>query len=181
MRLHPYLAERVLAAAPGLSGLGALAGQQAERLDGSGYPRGLTGTALGPAARILAATTVYSALRAPRPHRPQRAADEAEAELRGEVRAGRLDGEAVDAVLRASGHRVRRRREWPSGLTPREIDVLRLLVRGMTNGQIGERLVVAPKTVANHVAHIYEKIGCNSRAAASLFAMRHGLVDDAER
>jgi DNA-binding CsgD family transcriptional regulator len=103
-------------------------------------------------------------------------------ELRAEVRAGRLDGDAVNAVLRAAGHRVRRRREWPVGLTPREIDVLRLLVLGLTTAQIGERLVVSPKTVANHIAHIYMKTGVNSRAGASLFAMRHGLVDDgAER
>jgi HD-GYP domain-containing protein (c-di-GMP phosphodiesterase class II) len=182
VRLHPYLTERVLAAAPGLAGLGALAGQQSERLDGSGYPRGLTGLALEPAARILAVATVYCALREPRPHRAELTSDEAEVELRGEVRSGRLDGDAVNAVLRAAGHRVRRRREWPAGLTPREIDVLRLLVRGMTTAQIGERLVVSPKTVANHIAHIYMKIGVNTRAGASLFAMRHGLVDDgAER
>jgi HD-GYP domain-containing protein (c-di-GMP phosphodiesterase class II) len=181
VRLHPYLAERVLAGAPGLAALGALAGQQSERLDGSGYPRGMTAAALGPAARLLAVATVYRALREPRPHRSARTDDEAQAELREEVRSGRLDGEAVNAVLRAAGHRVRRRREWPSGLTPREIDVLRLLVRGLTTAQIGERLVVAPKTVANHIAHIYMKTGVNSRAGASLFAMRHGLVDDAER
>ena len=85
-------------------------------------------------------------------------------------------------MLRAAGHRVRRRREWPARLTPRAIDVLRLLVRGLTTAQIGERLVISPKTVANHVANIYLKTGVNSRAGASLFAMRHGLVgDDAER
>ena len=181
VRLHPYLTERVLAAAPGLAALGTLAGQQNERLDGSGYPRGLTGPALGPPARLLAAATVYRALREPRPHRPELGAEEAEKELREEVRRGRLDGEAVNAVLRTAGHRVRRRREWPAGLTPREVDVLRLLVRGRTNAQIAERLVLSPKTVANHIAHIYLKAGVNSRAAASLFAMRHGLIDDAER
>jgi HD-GYP domain-containing protein (c-di-GMP phosphodiesterase class II) len=182
VRLHPYLAERVLAGTPGLAGLGTLAGQQCERLDGSGYPRGLTGLALDPAARLLASATVYRALREPRPHRPERDAKQAETELRAEVRAGRLDGDAVNSVLRAAGHRVRRRRAWPVGLTPREIDVLRLLVLGLTTAQIGERLVVSPKTVANHIAHIYMKTGVNSRAGASLFAMRHGLVDDgAER
>lgn len=178
VRLHPYLAERVLSGAPGLAALGALAGQQSERLDGSGYPRGLVADALGPAARVLAAASVYQALREPRPYRDAYGLAEAEAELRAEVRAGRLDGEAVNSVLRAAGHRVRRRREWPAGLTPREIDVLRLLVRGHTNAQIAERLVLSPKTVANHIAHIYLKADVNSRASASLFAMRHGLIDD---
>ncbi|HET9736796.1 MAG TPA: HD domain-containing phosphohydrolase [Solirubrobacteraceae bacterium] len=181
MRLHPYLAERVLSTAPGLQALGTLAGEQNERLDGSGYPRGLAAAALGPAARVLAAAHVYQALREERPHRDTLGDADAEAELRGEVRAGRLDGEAVNAVLRAAGHRVRRRREWPAGLTPREIDVLRLLVRGHTNAQIAQRLVLAPKTVANHIAHIYLKADVNSRASASLFAMRHGLIDDDEK
>ena len=84
-------------------------------------------------------------------------------------------------MLRAAGQRVRRRRVWPAGLTPRENDVLRLLVRGHTNAQIAQRLVLAPKTVANHIAHIYLKADVNSRASASLFAMRHGLIDDDEK
>ena len=56
--------------------------------------------------------------------------------MRAEVTAGRLDGDAVDAVLRAAGHRVRRRREWPAGLTPREVEVLRLLACGLSNKEI---------------------------------------------
>ena len=112
----------------------------------------------------------------PRPHRPALTSEEAAKELRAEVRSGRLDGEAVDAVLGAAGHTVRRRREWPAGLTAREVEVLALLARGQTNKQIAERLVVAPKTVASHVEHIYVKIGCSSRAGAGLFAMEHGLL-----
>jgi DNA-binding NarL/FixJ family response regulator len=95
------------------------------------------------------------------------------------VKAGRLDGEAVDAVLGAAGHQVRRRREWPGGLTAREVEVLALLARGETNKQIAQRLVVAPKTVGSHVEHIYVKIGCSSRAGAGLFAMEHGLLQPA--
>jgi DNA-binding CsgD family transcriptional regulator len=90
-------------------------------------------------------------------------------QLREELRLGRLDGEAVNAVLDAAGHRVRRRREWPAGLTPREVEILRLLVRGLSNSQIGERLVVSRRTVGNHLASIYLKTGANSRAGASLF------------
>jgi HD-GYP domain-containing protein (c-di-GMP phosphodiesterase class II) len=101
-----------------------------ERLDGSGYPRGLSAGAVPAAARLLGATDCYQAMLEPRPHRPARAQGEAEAELRAEVQAGRLDGEAVSAVLSAADHRVRRRREWPAGLTAREVEVLRLLARG---------------------------------------------------
>jgi HD-GYP domain-containing protein (c-di-GMP phosphodiesterase class II) len=87
VRLHPYLTERVLSASGALAPVGALAAQHHERLDGSGYPRGLTGQMLPPCARLLAAADVYQALTEPRPHRPARPADEAARELRAEVRA----------------------------------------------------------------------------------------------
>jgi DNA-binding CsgD family transcriptional regulator len=104
--------------------------------------------------------------------------EDAAAELRAEVTAGRLDSEAVEAVLAAAGHRAIRRREGPAGLTAREVDVLRLLARGLSSTEIAARLVISPKTVRNHIEHIYTKIGASSRATASLFAMRHGLLSD---
>jgi HD-GYP domain-containing protein (c-di-GMP phosphodiesterase class II) len=177
VRLHPYLTERMFASSTTLAPLGALAAQHHERCDGSGYPRGQAAESLSPAARTLAAADCYRAMLEPRPHRAARSAEDAAAELRREVRAGRLDGEAVNAVLGAAGHRIRRRREWPAGLTPREIEVLRLLARGASNKEIARQLVISPKTAGNHVEHIYLKTGARSRAAASLFAMRHGLVD----
>jgi DNA-binding NarL/FixJ family response regulator len=117
-------------------------------------------------------------MREPRPHRPERSPDEAAAELSAEVRAGRLDAEAVDAVLSAVGHRVPRRREGPAGLTPREVEVLKLLAQGLSNKEIAARLVISPKTAGNHIEHIYSKIDASSRATASLFAMHHGLLHD---
>ena len=56
--------------------------------------------------------------------------------------------------------------------------MLRLLARGLSNKQIAEQLVISPKTVANHVEHIYVKIGASSRAMAGLFAMQHGLLPE---
>ena len=96
--------------------------------------------------------------------------------LRAEAKAGRLDGEAVGLVLAAAGHRAPAHREWPAGLTAREVEVLGLLARGHSNREIAERLVVTPKTVSNHVEHIYAKIDASSRASATLFATQHGLV-----
>ena len=179
VRLHPYLSERMLRCSPALEGLGGIAVEHHERLDGSGYPRGVSGDEIGTSARLLAAADVYQALREPRPHRPARAAHEAAIELRREVSAGRLDGEAVSLVLRAAGHRVGRRREWPADLTTREVEVLRLLARGLSNKQIAEQLVISPKTAGSHVEHIYRKIGASNRAQASVFALRHGLMRDA--
>jgi DNA-binding NarL/FixJ family response regulator len=75
---------------------------------------------------------------------------------------------------------VPRRREGPAGLTPREVEVLTLLARGLSNKQIGVHLTISAKTVGNHVEHIYSKIDASSRAAASLFAMQHALLPDEE-
>jgi len=180
VRFHPYLTERMLRQSEALAPLGATALQHRERLDGSGYPNGLSGNAISRSARLLAAADAYQAMREPRPHRPALAAELAATELRAEARAGRLDADAVEAVLGAAGHRVPRRREGPAGLTSREVEVLQLLARGLSNKDIAERLVISPKTVSNHVEHIYAKIDASSRAAAGLFAMQHGLLPEEE-
>jgi DNA-binding CsgD family transcriptional regulator len=178
VRLHPYLTERMLQQSRSLAPLGAIAVQLRERLDGSGYPRGLSGTAISQPARVLGAADAYQAMREPRPYRPPLPADLAASELRAEVRAGRLDAEAADAVLAAAGHRIPGRRSGAAGLTPREVEVLRLLARGFTNKQIAAQLVISPKTVGNHAEHIYAKIGATNRAGAGLFAMQHGLLPE---
>jgi DNA-binding CsgD family transcriptional regulator len=75
--------------------------------------------------------------------------------------------------------RTRRRwREWPAGLTAREVEVLALAGQGHSNKEIAERLVISRKTVGNHIEHIYMKIGCSNRAQASLFAMKQGLLGE---
>ena len=79
-------------------------------------------------------------------------------------------------MLAAAGHRASKRREWPAGLTSREVDILRLLARGMSNKQIADALVISPKTANTHFEHIYAKLGVSNRALASLFAAKHGLV-----
>jgi HD-GYP domain-containing protein (c-di-GMP phosphodiesterase class II) len=176
VRLHPYLTDRMLASSEALAPVRAIAVQHHERLDGSGYPRGLSGDALTLGGRILAAADAYHAMTEPRPHRPARTADDAAQELRAGVRGARFDADAVDAVLQAAGHRVKRRREWPAGLTSREVEVLRLLVRGLSYREIAEELVISRRTAGSHVEHIYAKIGVSNRARASLFAMKHGLM-----
>jgi HD-GYP domain-containing protein (c-di-GMP phosphodiesterase class II) len=180
VRLEPYLTERILQSSPALAPLGAIAVQHRERLDGSGYPRALSGSVISRAGRILAVAAAYQSMREPRAHRAALSADDAAAQLRAEVTAGRLDAPAVDAVLGAVGHRVPLRQLGPAGLTPREVEVLRLLARGLSNKAIATALVISPKTARNHVEHIYTKIDASSRATASLFAMQHGLLLDLE-
>ena len=176
VRLHPYLTERMLHQSAALAPLAAVAVQHRERLDGSGYPKGLSGGAISRPARILGAVDAYRSMREPRPHRPALELEQAAAELEADARAGKLDAEAVAAVLAAAGHPVSSRREWPVGLTAREVDVLRLVARGLSSKQIATELVITPKTARNHIEHIYTKIDASSRVAASLFATEHGLL-----
>ncbi|MGH3182079.1 MAG: HD domain-containing phosphohydrolase, partial [Streptosporangiaceae bacterium] len=175
-RTHPYLTERMLARTPLLAQVGHCASLHHERLDGSGYPHGLRGDAISLPARILGAADVYNALRQPRPHRPALQAGDAERTMREEVRAGQLDGDAVQAVLGAAGHRVRHRAGLPSGLTAREAEVLVRLGQGRSNPEIAAELHVSRKTVSTHLEHIYAKLGVKTRTEAALFAMRHGLI-----
>ncbi len=176
-RLHPYYTERALARSPALSPLGALAAMHHEHLDGSGYPRGLPAAMLPVAARVLAAADRYRTRLEHRPHRPARTPEQAAQELRADVRAGRLDGDAVAAVLAAAGHQPRRRRDWPAGLSTREIEVLRLVARGYSRRQIARLLSISEHTADHHIRHIYDKTGVSTRAGATVFAMEHGLVD----
>ncbi|HEX9015863.1 MAG TPA: response regulator transcription factor, partial [Chloroflexota bacterium] len=71
-------------------------------------------------------------------------------------------------------------RELSSGLTSRETEVLRLLALGRTNREIAEILVLSPKTVEHHVAHLYTKIQVRGRVDAASYALRNGIVGPAE-
>jgi DNA-binding NarL/FixJ family response regulator len=159
-----------------LSELARTAASDHERLDGSGYHRGVGAAQLSSVARLLAAADVWCAMTEPRAYRPARTGSDAARELREQADAGKLGGEAVDAVLAAVGERVRPPAEPPAGLTAREVEVLRLLARGLTNKQAAQRLAISPKTVGRHVESIYSKIGASTRAAAALFAVEHDLL-----
>lgn len=178
VRLHAYHSERILARSDALRPIAAIAGMHHERMDGSGYHRGSTAREVGAEARLLGAADAFNAMTQARPHRAALSADAAAIELGRDADAGRLDPDAVASVIAAAGlEPVRRRAAQPSGLSDREIEVLRLVAAGLTNRQIADRLVVSPRTAEHHVQHIYTKIGTSSRAAAALFAMEHGLLD----
>jgi HD-GYP domain-containing protein (c-di-GMP phosphodiesterase class II) len=175
VRLHAYHSERVLTRSAFLAGLASVASFHHERLDGSGYHRGTAAADLTPPARLLAAADAYHAMTEPRPHRAALPPAQAAEALGREVGAGRLDPDAVTGVLAAAGQRVPRM-ERPAGLTEREAEVLALLARGLQTKQVARRLGISVKTADHHVQNAYAKIGVSTRAAAALFAMRHGLV-----
>lgn len=180
MRMHAYYTERMLARPAALARIGAIAALANERLDGSGYHRGLSGTAIPAAGRILAAADVYQAMTEPRPYRPAFSTKEAVDALHAEVRAGRLAVDAVDAVLAAVGQRRGKRRRGPAGLTGREVEVLTLIARGASNRQVAQSLGITTKTAGTHIERIYTKIGASTRSTATLFAMQHGLLGTLE-
>lgn len=176
VRLHPYLTVRILSQVTGLHDVAALAGNHHECVNGAGYPRNLTGPALGIADRILAAAVGYQSALEPRPYRAPMSAGDAARRLRGRVDAGELDATAADAVLTAAGHHDRRAHPRPDRLTPREIEVLRLVATGASNKQIAATLVISEKTARNHVERTYAKIGVSNRIGASMYALDNGLV-----
>ena len=179
VRLHAHYSERVLRRCGPLSALAELAGSHHERLDGSGYHRQTRAAALSPLARILAAADVFQAMTQERAHRPARSVEQAAGVLTAEARAGRLDGDAVRAVLEAAGRPSEPvPRPRAGGLTERQIEVLRLVAAGLSNPQIADRLIISRRTAERHVQDVYARIGVSSRAAAALFAMEHNLVSD---
>jgi len=175
VRLHAYGTERVLAHSAFLDAHAQLAGAHHERLDGSGYHRGTTAPGLTPSARLLAAADAYHAMTEPRPHREPLPADRAAEALAQEARAGRLDTDAVAAVLEAAGQRAPRLSR-PAGLTEREAEVIALVARGLQTKQVARALGISVKTADRHIQNVYGKIGVSTRAAAAVFAMEHGLI-----
>jgi predicted ATPase/DNA-binding CsgD family transcriptional regulator len=100
---------------------------------------------------------------------PTTAAQERAAETVGTTRADGLTTVPESSMVVSSP-------TYPSGLTGREVEVLRLLAMGLTNAQIAERLVISLLTVKAHVRSIYSKLEVTSRSAATRYAMEHELV-----
>ena len=176
LRAASYFTERVLSRPAGLARLGAVAGLAHERLDGSGYHRGLSGQAIPLPGRILAAACAFREQVEDRANGPARTVKDAIGVIGAEIAAGRLDQAAADAVLVAAGGTTRRRVVGPAGLTPREIEVLRLIARGAATAEVAAQLGISRKTAGTHIERIYAKTGASSRSTATLFALRSGLI-----
>jgi DNA-binding NarL/FixJ family response regulator len=95
------------------------------------------------------------------------------------VAAGRpwLQPEIAERLMRSAGGRQERRpgADLIEPLTPREIEVLRLLAGAASNREIAERLEISPRTAETHLANIYGKLGVRGRTEAMLWAIREGL------
>ncbi|MCE9597952.1 MAG: LuxR C-terminal-related transcriptional regulator [Spirochaetia bacterium] len=193
VRLHTYYTERILVRSPALATIASIASSHQERLDGSGYHRGSIGNAIPLGARLIAAADTYHALVQRRSYRSAYSPTEAAHILQRDVTAGRIDRTCADAVLDVVGN-PNDSRKWQedvgpasprrinspssSALSPREVEVLRLLARGSSNKEIGLALDISHRTVQHHVEHIYNKITVSTRAAATLYAVENGILTD---
>jgi HD-GYP domain-containing protein (c-di-GMP phosphodiesterase class II) len=179
VRLHPYHGERILENVPSLRRAAALVGAHHERLDGQGYYRGLQNRQIPIGAQIVAASDRFDELTHDGPERRGLPATDAVRVM--EQDAGRAFSssvfEALENSLGLRSDSSAPRRTWPAGLTDREVEILRLTARGQSRREIAQRLVVSESTVRTHLEHIYQKCGVSSRAAATLFAVEHDLLE----
>jgi HD-GYP domain-containing protein (c-di-GMP phosphodiesterase class II) len=175
VRLHPYQTERCLSRSDFFSALAPVAATHHERLDASGYHRAASGAELGLTARVLAAADAYHAMGEPRSYREALSPEAAAEELGRDAREGRLDADAVTAVIEAAGQGAPKL-ERPAGLTEREAQVVGMLARGLMTKQVANELGISAKTADTHVQNAYRKLGVSTRAGATLFAIEHGLI-----
>lgn len=171
---HATHTERILAFGEQTRSLALVASAAHERQDETGYPH--RRAPRDRCARLLAACDVLHALGEERPHRRALDAEARAKILLDDVRLSKLDRVIVDAALATARGRAIDPRARGAALSEREIEVLVELARGASNKEIAVSLGVSPKTVQHHVAHVYEKTGVKSRAAAALYAVEHGLV-----
>lgn len=184
MRLQAHWTGRVLERCPSLAGLAPLCrpaiawhsslaeGNHRSWVRSADLPA--VGTSLE--ADVLEAAEVWATLREPRPGRAVLDAREAATVLHAAARAGLLDQAAVTAVVDSGlGRRTPHPRD-PDELTAREVDVLRLAARGLSNRDIGASLGISDRTVGHHLAHVYDKTGLRTRAGVAVWAMERGLL-----
>ena len=189
MERHAELGHRILAGTRMrlLELAGTIAWTHHERVDGSGYPRGLDGSAIPVEGRIAAVADVFAALTHDRAHRPRRSWTEAHEHLRA-GRGTAFDPDVLDAFL-AAGERLaaipsagpapRRAAAGTArgALSPRERQVLQLAADGHSAQDIADALFLSPGTVKTHFQRIYAKLGTRDRAAAVATGMRRGLIE----
>jgi HD-GYP domain-containing protein (c-di-GMP phosphodiesterase class II)/DNA-binding CsgD family transcriptional regulator len=183
LRLHPYHGERILLRVPALAPVVPLVAAHHERLDGRGYYRGLIGSQIPMGARIIAVADRFDELSHDTPDQPALDPEGALQQMSEEVRHA-LCPDAFAALVQelrpvGSVPLIKRKsppREWPANLTDREVEILRLLAKGLSRRDMAERLVLSEHTVRHHLEHIYGKVGVSTRVGATLFAVEHDLL-----
>ena len=183
LRLHPYHAERILTRVPVLAPVVPLIAAHHERMDGKGYYRGLSGSQIPLGARIIAVADRFDELTHDTPDDPAIEQEAALQRMSDEV-GHALCPDAFQALaeeLRTPGSASLSRRKnrspaWPASLTDREVEIMRLLAKGLNRHEMAKQLVVSEHTIRHHLEHIYSKVGVSTRVGATLFAVEHDLL-----
>ncbi|NGZ88113.1 HD domain-containing phosphohydrolase [Duganella aceris] len=177
MRLAPYWTLRALRHVNGLELEADIASHVGERLDGSGDFRGSIGAAIPIEAQVLAAASAWIALQSARPWRPAHSPEAAAMLLTQEAHAGRFNPDVADALC---GMQTDQQEPTSTpariSLSEREADVLRAISQGLTNKEAARHLSISPRTVNTHVESAFRKLGCTTRASASLKALTLRLI-----
>jgi predicted ATPase/class 3 adenylate cyclase/DNA-binding CsgD family transcriptional regulator len=84
--------------------------------------------------------------------------------------------QALTGRIPSSNDKISPMSMYPTGLTARQLEVLRLVAQGLTDTQVAERLVISPRTVNSHITSIYARLGVDTRTAATRYAIEHHLV-----
>lgn len=177
IRLVPYWTSRAGKQIPALAAEADIASYGYERLDGSGYFRGVSGPAIPQENRVLATAIVWEALRSRRPWREALTVSQATVHLRREAEGGRLDRDIVEAIITPTSQSgAIRAKAADSPLSRRETEVLRHISLGASNKEAARTLGLSPRTIASHVESVFRKLGCSTRAAATLKASTLGLL-----
>ena len=173
VRLVPYWTSRAARPINQLAAEAELASHVYERLDGDGHFRGLAGAALGLPEQILGAAAACVALRSPRPWRPALGEADTAALLYAEAGKGRFDPQIIAALTAAAPRAAGR---TAGVLSEREAEVLGRISVGESNKEVARSLKISPSTVGTHIESIFRKLGCSTRAAATLKAFTLGLL-----
>ena len=176
VRLHAYYTERVLSPIGVLGPVADIAAAAHERLDGSGYPGSRMARSLLPAARILAAADMAVAMSEARPYRPALSPAAVARELMSEASAGGVDASAADAVLASLGMKMHIVPRPTHRVSDRELEVCRLIAHGKMNKEIADVLGISLRTVQNHIAHIFDKLGLHSRSGVAVWLVENEAV-----
>lgn len=157
LRLHPYHGERIIADVPALREAAELVGAHHERLDGQGFPHGLRERQVPIGAQIIAVSDRFDELTHDAAGRS--ALDREDAlKAMGRETGSHFSAGVFEPLARALGQArppaPPARKEWPCGLTDREVEVLRLAARGLSRRDIAQKLSVSESTVRTHLKHI---------------------------
>lgn len=182
LRLVPYWTSRAAGQIAGLAAEADIASFAFERRDGSGYFRGRSGMAMSLEGQVVAAAEQWVSHRTRRPWRPELTEAQSLDRMQEDVKAGRFDQEVVTALLACvlvpSGTTAKPvpPAQDDQSLTLRELEVLRCISQGNNTKQVARALNISPSTVRTHVERVFRKLGCSTRAAATLKASTKGWL-----